>query len=180
MSLPRHLAALAVLALALTACGSSSGPRTTPSSASVATAVRTPSTAATPTLPATATASGSSNTAASPLDPCSLLSAQDAKAVDLGYPGRPNHDLAYGPSCNFSGTQITLFDADTSDAAFRFGATKPISGLGDEAFYGAEDHWVRVKKAATRFEVRCPLCEQATEEQMMIKVAQKVLTHIPG
>jgi hypothetical protein len=110
--------------------------------------------------------------------PCALLTSGDVTSLGLTSPGRAAQQLDLGPSCDYGTVVLTLVDPAASPGAFEFNATRSVSGLGDQALYGADYHWLRVRAGSTRFEVRCVLCDSDTEVATMTRIAQRVLTHV--
>lgn len=113
--------------------------------------------------------------------PCAYVSAAAVQAFgdSANYPGKVEHELDFGPSCDYGGAVFTLVSPDVSNAAFTYGATKRVSGVGDRAYYGSDFHWLRVAEHKVRFEIRCRLCSQDTELATMTTVAQSVVARIP-
>src|SRR3954469_18144946 len=94
-------------------------------------------------------------------DPCALLTKEDATGFKLKKPGSPtSQDL--GAACDFGTTTLTVVKPEVSDAAFKANSSQTVDGLGEQAYYGKDFHWLRVKTAHSRLEVRCTMCEQAT------------------
>lgn len=130
---------------------------------------------------ASATAAGAPVRPATALGPCRLLTSADVQAINLQYmhyPGKVTKTLDLGTSCDYGGAVLTVVDRDVSRASFEYGATRHLSGLGLQALYGADYHWLRVRTPQSRFEVRCILCDTHTEVASMTTVARKVLTHV--
>jgi hypothetical protein len=154
---------IALLTLVLCACSSS----TTGTSSTAP-----PRSAAPPTFaPVVAAGAG----------PCAYVT--EAAAHQLGphttYPGSTQpHELDFGPSCDYGSAIFTLFSPGYTAAAFAYGATKRVPGIGDHAYYGADYHWLRAEKGRIRFEIRCRLCGDS-ELAEMTRVARSVVARIP-
>jgi hypothetical protein len=160
-------AAIALLATLVLLPGCSSGATTSTGSA--------------PAAMTSGSRSGLGSAAAGGTDastPCALLTSGDVTSLGLTSPGRAAQQLDLGPSCDYGTVVLTLVDPAASPGAFEFNATRSVSGLGDQALYGADYHWLRVRAGSTRFEVRCVLCDSDTEVATMTRIAQRVLTHV--
>ena len=111
---------------------------------------------------------------------CAYLAPSDVHRFGdhVSYPGKPGHQ-DYGRTCDYGGAVFTLIDADVSDKAFTYGATKQVAGIGDRAYYNSEWHWFRVASKGTRFELKCILCSDP-ELSAMTAVARSLVPRLPS
>jgi hypothetical protein len=111
---------------------------------------------------------------------CDYLTASEVHAFgsNVSYPGKQTHGDSFGPACDYGDAVFTLVEHDVSAAAIT-AETRPVSGIGDRAYYGSEWHWLRVVSGRTRFQLRCLLCKEP-ELATMTAVAKSVIARLPA
>ena len=111
--------------------------------------------------------------------PCAYITESAARlfGTRVNYPGTREQEISLGPSCDYGIAVFTLVDKDVSAAAFTYGTTKTVAGVGDHAYYGYDYHWLHVATAGTRFEIRCRFCD-GNELTDMTAVAKSVVARI--
>lgn len=189
--------AVAVAALsAVAACSSSgdsgdSGDKVASASSTIASNApvsRTTSTAASSSpsaasssssTPSTDTSSSSGTTAGAEgipsVDACTVLSDEDVVAAGGKAGVHSPTSFDGGPGCDYG--VVTLYWIQ-NEGYFTFGDQQPVSGLGDQAFYSSNLHYIRARKGAARFQVQCIAC-QGDEQPTLTTLAQKVLAKLP-
>lgn len=110
---------------------------------------------------------------------CDYLTSSEVQQFgpDVSYPGKQTHE-DFGPSCDYGGAVFTLVERDVSAKAFT-AETRPVSGIGDHAYYGSEWHWLRVVSGRTRFQLHCLLCKDP-ELAAMSAVAKSLIPRLPA
>jgi hypothetical protein len=133
-----------------------------------------------PAAPPSAGSPSSAGPIAAGAGVCDYLTPADVHGFgqNVSYPGKRGHDYDFGPSCDYGGAVFTLVEHDVSAAAFT-AETRPVSGVGDRAYYGSEWHWLRVVSGRTRFQLRCLLCKEP-ELATMTAVAKSVIARLPA